>query len=170
MRPRFELPVPGDGRIVLAALRRRLAQPDAGVVGQVRAPHAFVRLPAERRGLLSPHLELEIRDSAHGKVLQGRFAPRPNVWMGFMAVFFTLGLLGTAGLMYGLAQMTVDGPTWTIWAAPAAAALIAFVYGAAFIGQGLSVDEMYELRTFVEEIVREARRLPDAAPPAPAGN
>ncbi len=43
-------------------------------------------------------------------------------------------------------------------AAPVSLALIAFVYGAAFIGQGLSVDQMYALRAFVERVVQEEGR------------
>jgi hypothetical protein len=49
----------------------------------------------------------------------------------------------------------VGGPIWMIWAAPASVVLIAFIYGAAFIGQGLSAEEMFELRAFVEYAVRE---------------
>jgi hypothetical protein len=44
-----------------------------------------------------------------------------------------------------------------VWAAPVSLALIAFIYGAAFIGQGLSNEEMYELRAFVENTAREVR-------------
>ena len=33
-----------------------------------------------------------------------------------------------------------------------AVALIAFIYGAAFIGQGLGAEDMYELRSFVDRI------------------
>ena len=54
--------------------------------------------------------------------------------------------------------MAVDGPLWPMWAAPAAAALIAFIYGAAFIGQGLSGEEMFVLRAFVECSVRDCQR------------
>jgi len=72
-----------------------------------------------------------------------------------MALFFVLGILGLCGLVYGLAQLMLDGPIWMMWSAPASAALIAFIYGAAFIGQGLSNDEMFELRAFVENTVRE---------------
>jgi hypothetical protein len=49
----------------------------------------------------------------------------------------------------------LGGPIWMMWAAPASLALIGFIYGAAFIGQGLSNEEMYELRSFVEAAVRE---------------
>jgi hypothetical protein len=75
-----------------------------------------------------------------------------------MGLFFALAMLGLAGLVYGLAQMAVDGPLWPLWAAPAAVALIAFIYGAAFIGQGLSTEEMFTLRAFVEASIRDCRR------------
>jgi hypothetical protein len=155
MRPQFEIAVGDRGPLVFARLREQLDAPDAELNGQVRRNFAFVRFPEERRSLLSPHLELEFREGEAGTVLHGRFSPRPNVWGGFMALFFTLGMLGLAGLIYGLAQLSLGGPIWTIWLAPASLALIAFIYGAAFIGQGLSTDEMFELRAFVECAVRD---------------
>jgi len=56
-----------------------------------------VRVPDERRSLLSPNLELELRESEAGTVLHGRFSPPPNVWTGFMGLFFLLGMLGSVG-------------------------------------------------------------------------
>jgi hypothetical protein len=160
MRPTFEIPVPGDGATVLARIGERLAEPGAGLFGQVRGRHAFVRLPEGETTMLSPHLNLELRDGASGTVLFGRFSPHPNVWMGFMAVFFVLGLVGLGGVVWAAAQAMIGGPVWSLWAAPAALALIAFIYGAAFIGQGLSSAEMYELRAFVEFTVREVGATP----------
>ena len=155
MRPQFVIPVQGDGQVVLDRLKEKLEAPDAKFYGQVRGRYAFARLPEERRTLLSPHLNLELRDSETGTILHCRFSPRPNVWTGFMALFFFLGMAGLGGLIYGLAELMGDGPTWPIWLAPASLALIAFIYGAAFIGQGLSNDEMYELRALVERTVTE---------------
>ncbi len=155
MRPVFVLPVPGDGSAVLELLHTKLSSAETELIGQVLPPNAYLRHSDERSRLLSPHLNLDLRSDGGGTRLHGRFSPRPNVWTGFMALFFGLGLLGLAGLIYGLAQMTVGGPIWAMWAAPAAFALIGFIYGAAFIGQGLSVDEMYELRTFVQNTIAE---------------
>lgn len=155
MRPTFDIVVGDDGQSVLARLREQLDEPGAEFFGQVRSNHAFVRLPEDKSSLLSPHLNLELLDSPGGTVLHGRFSPHPNVWTGFMAVFFTIGMLGLTGFIYGLSQVMLDGPGWAMWALPLSLALIAFIYGAAFIGQGLSTDEMFELRTFVESIVRE---------------
>jgi hypothetical protein len=155
MRPQFDVVITGDARKVLSHLREQLEAPDVEIVGQVHGKHGCVRLPENRRSILSPHLEIELRETEAGTVLHGRFSPRPNVWTGFMALYFFIGMLGLTGLMYGLAQMMVGGPIWMIWAAPASVALIAFIYGAAFIGQGLSTEEMFELRAFVECAVRE---------------
>ena len=94
-------------------------------------------------------------------VLHGRFSPRPNVWTGFMAVYGVLSLVGLGGVMLGWAQTTVDEYPWGFWLGPAALALIAFVYGAAVIGQGLTQDEMYLLRNFVDRMVAGDERDDD---------
>ena len=82
-----------------------------------------------------------------------------------MALFFFLGMVGLAGLVWGLAQLTIGGPLWTMWAAPISLALIAFTYGAAFIGQGLSNNEMYEIRSFVARAVWEVSEMERRGPP-----
>ncbi|HPF36309.1 MAG TPA: hypothetical protein P5571_12285 [Candidatus Krumholzibacteria bacterium] len=163
MRPDFRTALKADGDAVLTLLDARLSAPDAPFRGQVRKPHAFVRPLREQRTMLSPQLNLEvIPGDDGGEILHGVFTPHPNVWTGFMAVFAVLGLLGLAGVMYGFAQMTVDEKPWALLAGPISVALIAFVYGAAFIGQGLSVDEMYALRNYVDRVVCELEPGHDA--------
>jgi hypothetical protein len=155
MRPSFRILVPGDGTAVLDQLGRKLEVPDAAITGQVVGRHAFLQLPSERRWLLSPFLNLELADGPYGTRLMGRFTPAPNVWTGFMALYIFLGLCGLAGLMLGWAQTTVDEFAWGFILFPVSLGLMAFVYGAAVIGQGLTADEMYELRTFVDRAVEK---------------
>ncbi len=156
MRPRFRLPVSGDGSTALAQLQRQLEAPGASLSGQVVGSHAFLQLAHQRRSMLSPFLNLELVDGPDGTLLTGRYSPAPNVWTGFMAIYIFLGLCGLAGLMYGWAQTTVDEFPWGFFAFPSALALMAFAYGAAVIGQGLTADEMYELRAFVDRAVEKA--------------
>lgn len=160
MRPTFTIALNDPGSGVLERLRRRLDSGDARFVGQVVIGHAMIKLPRERRSLLSPVLNLNLVEKDGISELRGRFSPQPNVWTGFMMVYGVLAMIGLAGLMYGLAKLTVDESPWAMLAAPICAALIAFVYGAAFIGQGLTVDDMYEMRSFVKEVAadRESRR------------
>ena len=157
MRPTFQIAVPGDGCGVLAQVHERLKRPDAPFVGQVLKRHAYIQLPPQRRSLLSPYLNLQLREQADGSTtLLCRFTPHPAVWTGFMGVYGIFAMLGAAGLMYGWAQTTVDEYPWGFWAAPVCLALGAFVYGAAVIGQGLTVGEMHQMRSFVERAAQKA--------------
>ncbi len=154
MRPHFEIALPDDGRAILGTVKEELTRPDSPFIGKVLATHAYLRLPRDKRSLLSPNLDLQLLEEGGEVTLRGRFTPHPSVWMGFMAVFFTLGLIGLAGLMYGLAQLTVQETPWAMAAAPICLGLIAFVYGAAFVGQGLVQEEMYAMRAWVERLAR----------------
>jgi hypothetical protein len=154
MRPHFEIALADDGRGIMAALKQGLAVPDSPFIGNVLATHAYLRLPRDRRSLLSPNLDLQLLEQGGEVTLRGRFTPHPSVWMGFMAIFLTLGMIGLAGLMYGLAQLTVEETPWAMAAAPICLGLIAFVYGGAFVGQGLVQDEMYAMRAWVEQLAR----------------
>ncbi len=153
MRPTFEIPMKIDGTRTMARIKARLERGSTRVSGQVVGAHAYLQVPVERQSLLSPHLNLQLLPRGDRVVLHGRFGPRPNVWTGFMAVYGVLSLTGLGGLMLGWAQLSVKEYAWGFWLFPAALALIAFVYGAAVIGQGLTQDEMYLLRNFVDHMV-----------------
>jgi len=164
MRPRFEVPLAAYQADILDRVRQRLAAPDCPLAGQVLDGHALIKLPNARQSLLSPVLTLEVVGRDGQRVLIGRFSPQPNVWTGFMLVYGVLAMLGLAGLMYGFAQMTVDQTPWSMLAAPVALALIGFVYGAAFIGQGLTADQMYELRAFVDALLGDTQACATTPP------
>jgi len=170
MRPGFRIPVLGDGSTVLEHLLRQLETPGTDLSGQVAGRHAFLQTPEKRRSLLSPFLNLELEEGPDGMHLVGRFSPAPNVWTGFMALYIFLGLIGLAGLIFGWAQTTVDEFAWGFIAFPVSGGLIAFVYGAALIGQGLTADEMYELRAFVDRAVEKKTSPPNQRDPVQPGS
>ncbi|MFO0648241.1 MAG: hypothetical protein U0326_18525 [Polyangiales bacterium] len=163
MRPRFEveLDVPGDA--VLASIRRHLAAPEATVDGSVLKTQAELTTHAAQHHFWSPYLSVEVTREEDGRwMLRGRFAPEPNVWILFMGIYGILGMFGVAGLMYGVSQWIVKEPPWALIGVPISLGLIAFTYGAAFIGQGLGAEEMYTLRSFVDDAVKGAQtaRIP----------
>jgi hypothetical protein len=158
LRPDFRLPLPDDGGPLMRRLRERLSRDVCPFIGQVRDHHAYLRLPRDQRSPFSPTLELELLETGPGVVLYGRFTPHPHVWTGYMAVFGVLILVALGGLVYGLAQTLLDERPWALAAVPVAALLGGFVYGASFIGQGLSAGEMCALRAFVDAALRESRR------------
>ncbi len=154
MRPTFEIPLDATNIDVLDQLSARIDSGDVDLMAQVVTGHAMLKLPRARRSMLSPVLNLEVveQESGDGPVLKGRFSPQPNVWTGFMAIYGVLAMIGLGGLMFGFAKMTVEESPAAMLLAPICLALIGFVYGAAFIGQGLTTNDMYEMRAFVDEV------------------
>ena len=159
MRPLFEVPVRAQGPAVLDAIRRGLGGEGCRVSGSVLRGHAELTTRPGEAHFWSPYLSLEVAERDDGtRWVKGRFAPEPNVWILFMSLYGMLAMGALAGLIYGASQALVHELPWALLGAPAALALMAFTYGAAFIGQGLGAEEMYRLRSFVDDCVEAAER------------
>lgn len=154
MRPEFILPCQGEARDFFVRLRDTLVAGGSPYVGQVLNRHAYIQLARDQRSLLSPYLNLQLVDDEGECTLRGRFTPHPAVWTGFMAVYGVLGMIALGCLVFGLAQLTVKETPWVILAVPVCLGVAGFVYGAAVIGQGLTMDQMYEMRVFAERLAR----------------
>jgi hypothetical protein len=168
MRPRFEISLASqEGDELLAELERRLKAGTLGdVVGRVLPKHAELTSAERMRHVWSPRLTLHVESEEDGAVwLSGRFSPHPSVWTGFLTLYSTLFLLGTFALIFGFSQWSLGMAPWALLGVPAAVALAGFTYGAAFIGQGLGSEEMYLLRSFLDEALRAVRGQ-DAQEPA----
>lgn len=152
MRPRIavELHVPPDE--VFTALEAALKGPDCHCTGWVQAQAAELHVHQQDAHFFSPMLNLWLEEEDDRVWLKGRFGPHPHVWMLFMAIYLVLGFVGVAGLMYGASQWMLDRTPWALGAAPVAAALAAFVYGAAFIGQGLGAEQTHHLWSVVDDV------------------
>lgn len=83
--------------------------------------------------------------------IDGLFAPHPQIWTAFVAVQLLFGLLSIAAGILLISQVTLDGRVLE-----AVALLVAMLvggglaYGAAYIGQGIGSEQMYELRSFLD--------------------
>ena len=103
------------------------------------------------RTFWSPYLNLEVDDEPDGSAIRGRFSPHPNVWTMFMGVYLLLAIAGLAGLSYGIVQLTLGEPPWAFLVVPLSVAIFGFVYGATLIGQGLGAEQMYLMRSLVDQ-------------------
>lgn len=148
-RPRFSVELACRVDDVMDALRERIDGGVPDVVGAFSRRHGVLKIPLEHRRFWSPELSLTVEpvDEATERTrVRGRFAPHPQIWTGFVFVYLTLFLIGLSGLVYGLAQLTLERTPVALWVPLASLGLSAFVYGATFIGQGLGAEEMYQLR------------------------
>ncbi|HEY6881189.1 MAG TPA: hypothetical protein VI299_24350 [Polyangiales bacterium] len=157
--PRFEIPLStAEGERLLAELARSLRGPNPVVRGRMLPKHAELTTCARRTHVWSPRLMLYVESADDGsESVRGRFCPHPNVWTGFLAIYAVLGMGAMFAAMFGISQYMLDQTPWSLWGVPAALALIGFTYGAGFIGQGLGAEEMYVLRSFVDQALRNAR-------------
>lgn len=173
MRPGFEIELGSvEGRHVLRQLAAQLHAPDAPVQGCILLYKAELTTCARACHAWSPWLSVQFADTPAGRqLLSGRFAPHPNVWTGFMAMYGVLLMVGLLGTMFGVSQWILHTPPWALLAAPGALVLSLAVYGGALLGQRLGADEMQTLRAFVEQAVRaagSAAALEDAPGPESA--
>ncbi|MBX3247420.1 MAG: hypothetical protein KF901_09580 [Myxococcales bacterium] len=152
-RPQFELRSPLGRDVALERLRQAL-RASATLRGMV-LPHGRVEVtvvPAAQR-VWSPQLAVDVDDAPSGSVLRARFGPHPHVWTLYMALYGVCTMLAIACLVLGASQVTMGASPWGLYLTPIAAVLAGLVYGAAYVGQGLGADQMYELRRFVEDCV-----------------
>lgn len=152
MRPEFVLPLPAPPRAFFAQLETQL-RGHATCRGRIFAGGALLRLHSAEQRVWSPALHLQGEGGDDGPwQLRGRFSPSSPVWTAFLAIYLLLACAALGAGCYGGAQMILGETPWAFVGVPIALALAAFTYGAAFIGQGLGAEDMYELRTFVDAI------------------
>ena len=152
-RPRFSFTVPLAADAVMTRLAGALEGADGPCIGSVSARHCWIHIRRDARHFWSPSLDLSVAESDGGARIQGRFAPHPSIWTMFMFIYAVLGLATVLGLVFGAAQVTMGSAPWALLGAGAGVALIGFVYGATFIGQGLGAEQMAEMRLFLERTV-----------------
>ena len=163
MRPRFAVEVACDVETLIAVLEENVGKADPPLEGDFDPRHCMLRIPETRRAFWSPELDLtfeRLDPPSGGPTAAHRvrclFAPRPAVWTGFAFVFAVLAAAGVAGALFGFAQLTLGQPPLALLAVPAALALAALTYASSFIGQGLALAQLYELRRVFDVSVEQA--------------
>ena len=156
-RPRFAFEVAGPPDAVTERVRARLAQGDGKVTGSVFRRTVLLTVRPEDTHFWSPHLDVQLDDApAGGTRVSGVFAPHPKVWTTFVGVQFIFALLSVAaGVWLTSALMLGNDPWWPLGGLAAMLFGGGFSYGAAYVGQGIGSEQMYELRAFLEHAVRE---------------
>ena len=112
-----------------------------------------IAIDGKENHFYSPQLVLRCRDDGDGTRIEARFGPDPYVW-----AFYVLGAGGLTvftffATMFGIGQWMIGQTPYALLVAPGAATLAGLVYGASFVGQGMSQDQMYFLRHAVEHSI-----------------
>lgn len=170
MRPRFVIDVETGADTLMACLRGRLEADAESFVGVFSERHGVVRIPPERRRFWSPQLDILIEPTDRGPGASRvvvRFAPHPPVWLAFVFTYAVLFALGLSGVMYALAEISMGRSPWCLVSTALSVGAAGFVYGAAFIGQGLGASEMFDLRRWLDGCLDEALTRARSEPASP---
>lgn len=159
MRPRFAVDLACEAEALVRVLRDRIGSAGPSLEGTFDARHCLLRIPASRRSIWSPELDLTFEartDGAPGVRLRCLYAPRSEVWTGFAFAYAALTAIACFSAMGGIAQLTLGhGPTG-LAVAGGAVVLIGVIYAASYVGRGLSIQEMYQLQRYLDACIEQA--------------
>lgn len=153
LRPTFSLPFSQDANELFVSLQNVVADQPDHYIGRFTSRHAMISFVAEQRHFWSPWLNLEVRDSESGQQLFGRFSPHPSIWTGFMFAYLALSVLTFFSLILGYSQYLVSEWPWGFVLIPAWIVIALGLWLASQAGQRLSVAEMEDLKSLVENVV-----------------
>ena len=108
--------------------------------------------------LWSPQLIIDLKADGPGTRLDARFGPHPHVWTMYTGIYLILGILATLSCAFGYSQHLAEQSPTALWLLPVLLILTGLTYGAPFVGQGLSFEQMFALRTKLMELA-EATEL-----------
>lgn len=165
MRPTFtlELPLPADEAIL--RIHEELDTPELRESTMIAGRHTEFLVDESERKVWSPRLTVRIDDAPGGSTLRGRFSPRPDVWTGFMFVYFLVVFVIVFGATLGYVQQASDQTAWGYWTVPIGLLIIAGIHVASYVGQRLGADQMRELRGRLETVL--ARQFESVSVPDP---
>lgn len=128
---------------------------ELGASSMVAGRHADLMVDRSERRVWSPRLSVRIEDSPGGSTLRCRFSPRPDVWTGFMFVYFVVVTAIVFGATLGYVQQVSNETAWGYWAIPIGLLIIAAIHGASYAGQKLAATQMQELRGRLDGVLSQ---------------
>jgi len=153
LRPRFSVELPVAADEAAPRLREGLDSPDLMGSTMVAGRHAELLVDRAKRKIWSPRLTVRVEDAPEGSALLCRFSPRPDVWTGFMFLYFVMVFLVVFGATLGYVQQVSGEHAWGYWGIPVGLLIIALIHLAGYVGQRLAASQMRELRGRLEHVV-----------------
>ena len=156
-RPRFTFELPLSADDLSARVRAALTARHELVEGSVHPRTITLWVTPGHRHFWSPHLDAQLTELSVGRTrVDGVFAPHPQIWTAFIGVQLLFVLLSIGAGIFLISQLTLGGNVLL-----ASLTLLAMLvggglsYGAAYSGQGIGSEQMYELRSFLDAALRE---------------
>jgi hypothetical protein len=156
-RPRFEL-VTDLPAAVLAERVLKLVRCSSRLRGWADAERIELSIDGDEHTFWSPQLTAALRpEPGGGTRVSARLGPDPYVWALYALAYLGVGFVAIAALVFGVAQAALAQPPTGLYVGAVAAFVAMLIYGASYVGQGLGSDQMYFLRSTLEELAGDGR-------------
>lgn len=149
IRPRFQQSVPIPQPEVLQRFEQALEQA-SGLEGSIIDHHVVLRIPVDQQHYWSPQLSLTLEEEETGTLIRGLFGPRSSVWLMFVFMYSSIGVISLFIAITGFSQLSLGMPAPALWALPVAALLALGLYLVAKTGERLGREEMHLLKNFMD--------------------
>jgi hypothetical protein len=153
LRPKFKLDLLLPPDEAMQRIRQGFDTPELRGTTMSAGRHAEFHVDEQERKVWSPRLTVQVEDAPGGSSLRGRFAPRADVWTGFMFVYFLVVFLILFGATLGYVQQVSDETPWGYWAIPVGLLVVGLIHGLSYLGQRLAEDQMRALRAQLESVL-----------------
>jgi hypothetical protein len=151
LKPRFEYRYEGKAEHLELGLAEAVSRPEATCKGGIREGFLELVLNVKHPPFWAPQLRARIIPEESHTLIRGRFAPKPETWTFFIAVYAAVVFSTGVGAVFGFSQFSLGRSPWALWSLPIGALLVGCVWAFARIGQGLSAKDMQTLATFVRD-------------------
>ncbi len=144
-------------------LREAMSEPGAPCRGRVREGRVELLVADENPHFWAPEMRARIYDEGAEFVVKGYFAPKPDTWTMFLAIYAATIFSTGVGTVFGFAQWQLHHTPWALWSLPLGLVAIVCVWLGARMGQQLGARDMDTLQEFMKEAVEPAKKaLPGA--------
>lgn len=143
---------------IISRIKNKVEDPNTPCSGWAKDGYALICAPETDRRMWTPQLNLQIDEIEEGTEVRGVIGPGASVWTAFAFTFSILGFIAFVSLFWGLSRLSLDYSADVLWLVPICLILILGVYMLARIGQQMSLDQVKQLKTFVESTLKEKSR------------
>jgi hypothetical protein len=155
LKPRFEYRFAGSPEEVERRIARAVDRPEQSCKGGIRDGHLELSPNLKSPPFWTPQLRAQLTADGPHTFIRGRFAPKPETWTFFVAVYAAVVFTTGVGAVFGYSQYSLGHDAWALWSVPVGLVLVACVWMGARLGQSLGASDMETLANFVRDCLEE---------------
>lgn len=156
LRPTFEVPIDVSRELAMQRLLEHYKRINLPSRFFVHGEYGELHLPTEEHRLWSPHLSFYVSTDEEPTRIHGRFAPRLEIWTFVWVLYLAMAFTAFFSFTMAISQWAIGESSWWHWLGFISLLALLGIYAVAQVGQQWSADQMNQLRSWLDQILRDA--------------